>query len=644
MPLDALLSSPVLPSLAFQAVNGLASASGLFLVAAGLSIIFGVTRIVNMAHGSFYMLGLYLAVTLAPALGERIGGAIGFWGGILGAALITAALGALVERLLLRRLYGAPELYQLIATFALLLIINDAVLFLWGPEDIFGPRAPGLTGTLPLLGRRLPDYDLFLALAGPAVLIGLHLLLVRTRFGRMIRAATQDREMVAALGINEALLFTAVFALGAGIAGLGGALQMAREPANLSLDLSVLGDAFVVVVIGGMGSIRGAYLAAVLVAEVKALCTALGMVEIGGLSFNMSKLNLVAEFLVMAIVLVLRPHGLFGRPPTAARGRAEIEPPLRPLGVGGRRLALAGLATLTALPLAESVFAYAPVLALDVLIAALFAASLHFLMGPGGLASFGHAAYFGLGAYGAAFAATVLGLPTPAAFALGILAAGLGALVFGWFCVRLEGVYFAMLTLAFAQIVWSVVYQWEEVTGGSNGMFGIWPDPPFESRAGLYLAGLAVVALGVVLLRRIAFSPFGYALRASRDSALRAEASGIPVGKVRWLAFAIAGTVGGAAGALFAFAKGSISPETISVGRSIDGLVMVLLGGVEGLMGPLVGAGAFTLLQDTVMRETPYWRALLGGLILLAVLVFPGGIAGGLRRAGDMLRRAGGGR
>ena len=644
MPFDALLSSPVLPALAFQAVNGLASASGLFLVAAGLSIIFGVTRIVNMAHGSFYMLGLYLAVTLAPALGEQIGGTLGFWGGILAAALITAALGALVEVLLLRRLYGAPELYQLIATFALLLVINDAVLFLWGPEDIFGPRAPGLTGTLPLFGRRLPEYDLFLALAGPAVLVALHLLLARTRFGRMIRAATQDREMVAALGINEALLFTAVFALGAGIAGLGGALQMAREPANLSLDLSVLGEAFVVVVVGGMGSIRGAYLAAVLVAEVKALCTALGVVEIAGFSFNMSKLNLVAEFLVMAIVLVVRPHGLFGRPPVAARGGAASEAPLRPLGLGSRRMAFAGLALLVMLPLTESVFAYAPVLALDVLIAALFATSLHFLMGPGGLASFGHAAYFGLGAYGAAFAATVLGLPTPAAFALGILAAGIGALVFGWFCVRLEGVYFAMLTLAFAQIVWSVVYQWEDVTGGSNGIFGIWPDPPFESRTGLYLAGLAIVAAGVVLLRRIVFSPFGYALRAARDSALRAEASGIPVARVRWLAFTIAGTVCGAAGALFAFAKGSISPETISVGRSIDGLVMVLLGGVESLMGPLVGAGVFTLLQDTVMRETDYWRALLGALILLAVLVFPGGIVGGLRRLGTRLRGTGGGR
>lgn len=631
-----------LDSLLFQAVNGLASASGLFLVAAGLSVIFGVTRIVNMAHGSFYMLGLYIAVTLAPLLGEHLGGAAGFWGGIAGATLAVALLGAAVERVLLRRLYDAPELYQLLATFALLLVINDAALFLWGPEDILGPRAPGLSGSVELLGRRLPQYDVFLALIGPVVLVGLHLLLTRTRFGRLIRAATQDREMVAALGINEALLFTAVFALGAGIAGFGGALQMAREPASLSLDLSVLGEAFVVVVVGGMGSIKGAYLAAVLVAEVKALCTALGVIEIAGYTFNMSRLTLVAEFLVMAVVLVLRPHGLFGRALPATKA-GEAEPPLLPLDRRGRALVLAAILLFAAMPLIGMFFRYAPVLALDMVIAALFAASLHFIMGPGGMASFGHAAYFGLGAYGTAFAATQLGLSTPLAFAAGIGTAAAGAALFGWFCVRLEGVYFTMLTLAFAQIVWSIVYQWEDVTGGSNGLFGVWPDWPFDSRAGLYLAALAVALGGLALLRRIVFAPFGLALRAGRDSRLRAEASGIPVARVRWLAFALAGTLCGAAGGLFAFAKGSISPEAISVGRSIDGLVMVLLGGVQSLMGPLLGAGAFTLLQDTVMRETDYWRALLGLVILVLVLLFPFGIAGGLRRVAR-LRRAGGAR
>ena len=259
----------------FQILNGLSSASALFLVAVGLSLIFGVSRIINLAHGSFYMLGTYIAYTFAT----RIGGAFGFWGGIVVTALIIGALGALVEIVLLRRVYRAPELFQLLATFALVLVFSDATLYLWGPEDLLGPRAPGLTGAVEILGRHLPSYDLFLAILGPLVLLALHFTLTKTRFGRLMRAATQDREMVGALGVNQAILFTAVFALGAALAGFGGALQVAREPASLTTDLIAIADAFVVVVVGGMGSITGAYLAAVIIAEVKALCIGFGVVR-----------------------------------------------------------------------------------------------------------------------------------------------------------------------------------------------------------------------------------------------------------------------------------------------------------------------------------------------------------------------------
>src|ERR1700749_2427685 len=184
--------------LGFPAIDGLASASGLFFVAAGLSLIFGVTRIVNVAHGSLYMLGTYIAVSLAT----RFDGALGFWGGIVVSAVAVGIIGALIEVLLLRRIYSAPELFQLLATFALLLVINDAALWLWGPEDLLGPRAPGLRGAIEVLGRRLPTYDLFLIFVGPAVLWLLHIALVKSRFGRLMRAATQDRAMVGPLGVH----------------------------------------------------------------------------------------------------------------------------------------------------------------------------------------------------------------------------------------------------------------------------------------------------------------------------------------------------------------------------------------------------------------------------------------------------------
>jgi ABC-type branched-subunit amino acid transport system permease subunit len=272
------------------------------------------------------------------------------------------------------------------------------------------------------------------------------------------------------------------------------------------------------------------------------------------------------------------------------------------------------------------------VLGIDVLIAVMFAASLHFIMGPGGMHSFGHAAYFGLGAYGAALLVKWLALAMPAALIAAPIIAAAGALVFGWFAVRLSGVYLAMLTLAFAQIVWSVVFQWQDLTGGSNGVVGVWPTAPFDSRSAYFLLTLLAAAVAVILLRTILFAPFGYAMRAGRDSPLRAEAIGIDVRRVHWLGFTIAGATAGLAGGIFAFAKGSISPETVSVGRSIDGLVMVLLGGIQTLSGPIVGASVFTLLQDTIMRQTEYWRALLGGIILALVLAFPAGIVGALAR------------
>ncbi|WP_304351985.1 ABC transporter permease [Comamonas testosteroni] len=608
-----------------QLLNGLASASSLFLVSVGLSLIFGVTRTINFAHGSFYMLGAFMAYSSVDLLSPHIG----FWPALLLAPLACGLLGALTEMLLLRRIYKAPELFQLLATFALVLVIKDATLWLWGPEELFGPRAAGLEGSVEILGRQFPTYDLFLIAVGPCVLVGLTLLLTQTRFGTLVRAATQDREMVGALGVNQAWLFTAVFALGTLLAGLGGALQLPREPASLEMDMLTIGAAFVVVVVGGMGSIPGAFVAALLVAELKAVCIWLGAQEIAGLEISFSKLTLVVEFLVMAVVLVWRPWGLLGKPQALARSVGEPEQPLRAAGRGASSAWAALLAMLVLFPLvAGESGSYASVLLTDIFVAALFAASLHFILGPGGMHSFGHAAYFGLGAYGAALLVRTLDLPMEAALLLGPLAAAAGALLYGWFCVRLSGVYLTMLTLAFAQISWAIVFQWDDFTGGSNGLTGVWPPEWASQGPAFYWLALGLCALGIYLLRRLLFSPLGYALRASRDSALRADAIGIDVRRVQWTAFVIAGLFAGLAGALFAFSKGGVAPDAMSVTQSVDALVMVLLGGVQTLAGPLVGAAAFTWLHDTVARNTEYWRALMGATMLILVLLAPQGIAG----------------
>ncbi len=598
-----------------QFLTGLASASSLFLVASGLSIIFGVTRIVNFAHGSFYMLGAYVAYTLMSA-GPLSG--LSFWGSVLGAAAVVGLLGVALEMVVLRRIYHAPELFQLVATFGVVLIVQDAALYIWGGEDLLGPRAPGLGGAVRILGEPIPQYDLVLIVAGPAVMGLLWLLFHRTRWGVLVRAATEDREMVAALGVDQRLLFSSVFFLGAFLAGLGGALQAPREAVNLNMDLSIIADVFVVVVVGGLGSVPGAFLAALLISQLNAFALLIA-----------PQITLVLPFIVMGVVLVLRPYGLMGRPESGDHPPMLGEEPLRLLSAPRLALVWAVVAALALAPLAAGDFGL--LLIKDVLIFALFAASLHFIMGVGGMASFGHAAWFGLSAYAAALGVKLLGLGMTAALILGPLVAAAGGALAGWFCVRRSGVYLAMLTLAAAQILWSIAYQWYAVTGGDDGVLGVWPAPWAASRTAFYYLALILCLTGIWALRRMAHAPFGYALRGGRDSALRAEAIGLDLRRHQWLAFVISAALAGLAGAVYAFSKGSVFPDELAIPRSFDALLMVLMGGVQALIGPIIGAAAFTLLEDAIFR-LDYWRFIFGLTIIGVAVLAPDGIAGGLRR------------
>lgn len=603
-----------------QLLTGLASASKLFLVAAGLSVIFGVTRVVNFAHGSFFMLGAYMAYTGVKLLGGALGGfsLASYWLTILAAAAAIGFAGGLVELIVLRRIYRAPELFQLLATFGVALIVQDLVLVVWGPEDRLGPRAPGMSGSVTLLGRSIPSYDLFLIGLGPLVLVGLWALFRRTRWGIIVRAATQDRDMVAALGVRRNRLFTVVFMLGAFLAGLAGALQLPVAPVHHTMDLQVIVEAFVVVVIGGLGSIPGAYLAAVLIGLLDAFAPVV-----------FPEISLVLPFLVMAVVLIVRPWGLLGRPIADDRRAALPARPITPLSPFQRNAAFALLLLLLALPAVAG--GYVLSVAAEILLFALFATSLHVLIGQGGLVSFGHAAFFGLGAYAAALTVTHLGAPMGVAVVAAPIVAGLAAGAFGAFCVRLSGVYLAMLTLAFAQILWSVVFQWDDVTGGDNGILGIWPPSYLTSPTAFYYLTLAVAGGMVFVLRQMAFSPFGMALRGCRDSGLRADMLGIDRERVQRRAFLIAGASAGIAGGLYAFLKGSVFPDVLGIPLSVEGLVMVLLGGIETLIGPAVGASVFTGLHVVLASYTDYWRMIVGAVVLILVIAFPQGIVGATR-------------
>ena len=423
--------------------------------------------------------------------------------------------------------------------------------------------------------------------------------------------------MVASLGVNQAVLFTGTLFLGAFLAGLGGALQIPRVSANPGMDLSVIAESFVVTVVGGMGSVPGAFLAALIIGQLQAF---------GILIFPKS--TLVVVFLLMAVVLAIRPYGFFGR--------AEIVGGTHAIGIASHKplpgrtyILLVVIAALAAFPLVAD--AYLLKVATEILIFALFAFSLQLLIGVGGLVSFGHAAFFGLGAYGAALAVKWYGASMEAALPLGLALAALGAMLIGAFVVRLSGIYLAMMTLAAAQILYAVAFQWVDVTGGDNGIVGVWPSGWASGPVPYYALTAALTLVTVLLLKRVIDAPFGYALRAARDSEARAEAIGLSVRRQRWLAFMISGAAAGLAGGLYAFSRGSVDPSLLGISTSVDALTMLLLGGIQTVTGPLVGAGVLHFMRDQIMPLTPLWRLMLGLSIIAMVLLFPRGLVGTLR-------------
>lgn len=289
------------PSFLFgQFVGGLSIAMFLFLIASGLSLIFGVLRILNFAHGSFYMVGAYLAWQIAQVLGATTGS---FWFAVLGAATAVALLGALIERVLLRPLYGREELYQLLFTYALVLVLADGAKLIWGTQQLSVSRPPSLAGASTIFGAVIPHYNIFIMVLGPCVALLVWLLLHRTSVGRLVRAAALDREMLSALGADVGRLYTVMFALGSFLAGLAGALITPIKTVNPGMDVEIIVEAFVVIVIGGLGSLWGTFVGALIYGQ---------FLSFGILAFP--RFSSFAVFTLMAIILIVRPWGLFGRP------------------------------------------------------------------------------------------------------------------------------------------------------------------------------------------------------------------------------------------------------------------------------------------------------------------------------------------
>jgi branched-subunit amino acid ABC-type transport system permease component len=286
--------------LLIQSLSGLTYAMFLFLIASGLSLIFGILGILNFAHGSLYMLGAYVTYQFVSYFLDAPGH---FWWAVVFGSLAVAVIGGIIERLFLRRLYIREELNQLLFTYALVLLISDFAKIIWGTGQLSVSRPAVLKGAVPLLDQYFPEYNIFVIILGPVIAFLFWLILHRTRWGRIIRAAALDREMLGSLGVNVNSLFTMVFTIGAWLAGLGGALVSPIAAIVPGMDVEIIINAFIVVVIGGLGSFWGTLLGSLILGQV---------ISFGILVFP--RLSMVFIYVLMAVVLILRPWGLLGKP------------------------------------------------------------------------------------------------------------------------------------------------------------------------------------------------------------------------------------------------------------------------------------------------------------------------------------------
>ena len=293
-----MLSNPTFLAMTF--LNGFSIAMVLFIIAAGLTLILGVLRVLNFAHGAFFMLGGYVAWQVAEQWLEDMPGAL--WVGALAAGLVLALLALVVERTMLKHLYGREEYYQLLFTFALVLLLNDAVKVIWGTDILTISHPDSLRGAADLGITFYPKYRLFLCAVGIAVAFGLWFLVAKTRWGRLTRAARMDREMLSALGVHVPTIYATVFVLGAALAGIGGALAAADRSLYPGMDADIIVRTFIIVIIGGLGSLWGAFWGAVILGMITAFGTIL-----------VPDFGLMLIYLTMIAVLLFRPWGLLGK-------------------------------------------------------------------------------------------------------------------------------------------------------------------------------------------------------------------------------------------------------------------------------------------------------------------------------------------
>jgi branched-chain amino acid transport system permease protein len=622
-----------------QILNGLQLGIILFLMAAGLTLTFGIMNLVNLAHGSLFMVGAYLGVTFQMMTGSFIAGLVM---GTVGTFLI----GLVLEFILIRHLYKRDHLDQVLCTVGIIFFFNEATRMVWGPEPLHAPVPPALTGTIDILpGVPYPTYRLAIIIAGLIVAALLYVLISKTRTGMLIRAGASNRIMTTVLGININLVYALIFALGSALAGFAGFVAGPILTVYPGMGDNILIVTLVVLIIGGMGSIKGAFVAALLVGIIDTMGRAY-LKQLFGVFMPPVAANTVAPavasmliYVLMAVVLFLKPEGLF--PPPGTRRAASVAATTRSFEVS----VFAGLFQRWRVPVIAflcAALAFIPAAAwlfdepfwLDLvtrmMIFAIATLSLDLVLGHAGLVSFGHALYLGIGAY-------VVGIMSHhgmhngfVQWPLAMLLSALVALPVGMISLRTSGTFFIMITLAFAQMMYfasSSLYSY----GGDDGLtlaqrskFGGLLD--LYDAYQFYYIVLLVLAGAALFSARIMHSRFGSVLRGVRINETRMEAVGYPVMRYKLVAYVISAAGCGLAGALLANATEFAGPQFMEWSRSGELMIMAIFGGLATTFGPIIGAIAYLGLEKYLSAWTIHWKLLLGPILIAVVFLGRGGL------------------
>ncbi len=490
--------------------------------------------------------------------------------------------------------------------------------FIWGAQSLPFQVPAWLTTSLSSQFFFVTGYRVFMIVIVAAAVGGLFAVLNYTRLGMRIRAGTRDLDTVSTLGVNVRVLRSLNFGIGIYIAGLAGVLAAGLLGLSPTIGASLIMPSFVAIIVGGLGSLLGTL--------------------IGGLMIGVAS-GLAAVFFPSATEAVMYVMmGLVLHDPSARPARRRGEGALS--AARARAFDAAVFILLLFMPFWMGAIGGYTELASRIVVMGLAAMSLNFLLGFTGTLSFGHAAYFGLGAYGAAMAIKYLDLGTIPAIALGVVVATLAAMVIGALIVRRRGVYFAMVTIAFGQVFYFLAFRWNSVTGGDDGLTG-WHRLPidlgfakldiFGNDKAFYYFALAVFGVCVGAMAKLIDSPFGRSLIAIRENERRARFLGVPVEFHIWLSFVISCLFVSVAGALYALLNNFTDPRALRFDLSGNLVIMAVLGGMRSFWGPLIGAAIFVALQDYVSSHTENWMSVIGLVFVLVVRFFPRGVLGMLR-------------